>query len=399
MEERGAALLLMDRYGSKDELLELFLEVLRAPSVNPPACTREVAEIIHQAFRREGITSELLEKEPEKTNVVARLVNSKRGSTVALNGHIDVVPPGEGWTCDPFEPAVLDNWVVARGASDMKSGAIAMAYSMILMARSGMNLSGNVLYTAVADEETGSSCGTRFLIESGVFENVEWAVVGEPTGLNVEHGNRGVIWMELVIEGVACHAGRSHVGQNPITIAAELIEVLSRDRFDVRNSEFEVPTPSLTVTRISAGIADNVVPQTCTMTLDRRLLPGENVARATDTIREAVRNTIGNRAKVHCSVKTAWEPYYLDPCHPLLAVACGSCERILGQKPEVRCKGGATDCSHLYHMAGIPSILLGPGEPEESHVVGEKVLFDKVVKSVDIYADIVRQLLGGEEIE
>lgn len=370
--------------------------MLKVSTINPPAQTREVTEILHEAFNREGIHSELMEKEAGKTNVVARLNGSARGQTVAFNGHIDVVPPGEGWTDDPFEPRVIDMKVQARGASDMKSGVVAMAYSLILLARSGARFSGCILYTAVADEETGSSCGTRFLIESDVFRDVRWAVVGEPTALNVEHGNRGVIWMDIVVEGVACHAGRAYVGKNPITVASELVTELNNLEFKMVNERFEVPVPSLTVTRVAGGIADNVVPQTCTLTVDRRLLPGESVSQAIQEIEGRVQKVVGKRASVRCHVKTWWEPYYLDPAHPLVQAAYRSCQRVLGYGPELRCKGGATDASHLYHLAGIPSVLLGPGEPSQSHVVGERVSLQKVEDAVEIYADLAMQLLGGE---
>ncbi len=112
----------MKKYMTDEEIIHLTRELVRTPSVNPPADTRQCADLILNAFRREQIESEIIEGKTGACNVVARLPGKGRGKTLLLNGHMDVVPPGEDWTVDPFGAEIRDNRIYGRGSSDMKSG-------------------------------------------------------------------------------------------------------------------------------------------------------------------------------------------------------------------------------------------------------------------------------------
>jgi len=182
----------MNRYISEDEIVALLQEIVQRPTVNPPADTTECAKFILERLNENGISAQLREGKMGFANVVARLSGRKRGKVLLLNGHIDVVAPGEGWTVDPFGGEVKDGMIYGRGTSDMKSGIASMIAAMIGFRRSGKPFDGEIIFMAVGDEETGSQFGTRYLLENNFGTNADFAIVAEPTNLAVELGNRGL---------------------------------------------------------------------------------------------------------------------------------------------------------------------------------------------------------------
>ena len=120
----------MDRPALRDEVIELTREIVRAPSTNPPGDTRECAEVILKKFQKERIDAEIVEGKRGVCNVMARLPGRRKGKTLLLNGHIDVVPPGEDWTLDPFGAEIRDGKIYGRGTCDMKSGIASMIAAM-----------------------------------------------------------------------------------------------------------------------------------------------------------------------------------------------------------------------------------------------------------------------------
>lgn len=232
----------------KDEVIELTRELVRAPSVNPPGETRECANIILNKFHEVQIDAEIVEGKKGACNVVARLPGRKKGKTLLLNGHIDVVPPGEGWTVDPFGAEIQGDKIYGRGSCDMKSGIASMMAAMISAKRSGAHFNGEIIFMAAADEETGSEFGTVYLLNKGIGKNADFAIVSEPTDLRVELGNRGLRWIDLTVRGKACHAGRPWLGINAISYGAKLVEAIHSIRFKTRNDAFEIPEPGISVT-------------------------------------------------------------------------------------------------------------------------------------------------------
>ena len=216
----------MDTPIHQDEVIELTRELVRTPSLNPPGDTRDCAEVILRTFKKERIDAEIMEGKEGLCNVVARLPGKRKGKNLLLNGHIDVVPPGEGWTVDPFGADIREDQIYGRGTCDMKSGIASMMAAMIGLKRSGASFHGEIIFMGAADEETGSDFGTLYLLKKGVAERADFAIVSEPTSLRVELGNRGLRWIDVNIKGKASHAGRPHLGINAISYGARLVEAI-----------------------------------------------------------------------------------------------------------------------------------------------------------------------------
>jgi len=205
---------------SSKETLRILQQMIRLPTVNPPADTRACADYIASVFQKEGIEVMTLEPQPMKRNVVARLKGSQPGSTLHFNGHIDVAPPGEDWPVNPFDAVFKEGEIWGRGACDMKSGIAGMIVALLAIRRSGLPWAGEIVFAGVADEESGSESGTQYLLKEGIVAP-GMAINSEPTDMAVELGNRGQMSMDITVSGRSSHAGRPHLGVNAIHFAAE----------------------------------------------------------------------------------------------------------------------------------------------------------------------------------
>jgi succinyl-diaminopimelate desuccinylase len=370
---------------SEDDARRVTQELIRIASMNPPGEMNECAEYVRKWLAMCDIASEIVESNGV-ANVVARM-GSERGKKLLWDGHFDVVPPGSGWNMDPFQGVFEGGFVYGRGAADMKGGIASMMLALKELKTSGIGLNGEITFWAVGDEETGSNHGTRMLLEK-MGKDYDGAVVSEPTDFFVEYAQRGLRWIEIRISGKACHAGRPHVGRNAVEYSARVMDALKRIRFDVYNEVFEeqLRRPSLSITMISGGRQANVIPEDCTLTIDRRLLPGETGEKVVSEIESALGSVrdegFSSRVEV---VNKGWDPFVTDPEDAIVKSLSSSYQEVMGGRPGMRGKGGCTDASHLYH-AGIPSVIFGPGAANESHTANEKVSVVRVARAAEIFA-------------
>jgi succinyl-diaminopimelate desuccinylase len=272
-----------------------------------------------------------------------------------------------------------------------------MLLALLALKRARADFAGEVIFTAAADEETGGTLGTRHLLESGIGRGAAFAIVGEPTNLRIDLGNRGVAWLEVRVRGKAGHPGRPTTGVNAVHYAGRLIAALAEMRFDLRNDLFEVPTPSITATMVQGGVKANVIPDSCTITLDRRMLPGETGALAVRQVQEVVDSLPEPGITVEVRCNDAWDPYQISPDEPIVQALAAAHASVLGAPPAMGAKGGATDASHIYYLAGTPTAIYGPGIPATAHTVDEYVDLDQVATAARVYALTALRLLGGDE--
>ena len=196
---------------------------------------------------------------------------------------MDTVPAGGGWTGDPFRLTERDGKLFGRGACDAKGPIVAMAEAgPPARRRSATSWRGTLIMMFVADEEINGG-GSRVLARQQ--PTPDWIVIGEPTNNAVFAAHKGCLRPLIRAKGKAAHSGRPELGVNAILAASRLTSI-----FDERDRELRalshplVGHASLSVTRIVGGIGDNVIPESCEMVLDRRLLPGESLDAAMDEL-------------------------------------------------------------------------------------------------------------------
>ena len=373
---------------------DLLRTMIRTQSVNPPGEEKKCADVVYEKLSGLGLDVEFVEKEPGRTNVVARIKGARGTPVLLYNGHIDVVPPGNGWSRDPFGGEISEGRLWGRGAADMKSGVASMVAGVEAIVNSGVRLNGDLLLTAVADEETGSLRGTRHLIERGL--KADMAVVSEPTDLRVEIANKGILWVEITTRGRGSHASRPHLGVNAIDKMQTVIEALHNIKLEGWNELFDVPPPVLSVTKIQGGTKINVIPDLCKIEVDRRLLPSELPEAALHEIEVAMDEARKRdpQLDVVIAVIDEWPPMQISPEEPIVESLVNTVEAVLGERPRLFGKAAGTDASWLVRDAKIPTVLFGPGDPRLSHSPDENVELCKVIDAAKVFAVLAAEVLG-----
>jgi acetylornithine deacetylase len=352
------------------EVIELLRELVALPSVSgDEAACRD--HLIRWLGAR-GVSAEA-----HGRNVVAVVEGTAApapaGRGLLLCTHTDVVPVGPGWTRDPWDAALHDGRVWGRGSNDAKSSVAAMAVAAACADRA--RLRGRLVLALVCDEETGGegieSCGRDLPACTA-------AVVGEPTGLDVCPGQRGLLRAAVVVKGRSAHASRPHEGVNAIELAA-------RDVLAIQGLQFPEDHPllgraTLQATVINGGTRPNVIPGECTILTDGRPTPAYDNGRMLAMLRDAVRGEVVVKSERFRPVVTA-------PDEEIVAAA-----RAASPTGVVRGFGGVSD---LFHVRHLPGVVMGPGTSAASHAPDEWVAVEQVEAAVEAYAAIVERYLGA----
>lgn len=328
---------------------------------NPPGRETEAASYVAARLSEAGLDAVIDEYEPGRANVEARLSNGP-GPTLVFNTHMDVVPAGEGWSSDPFVLREADGRLYGRGTCDCKGPLAAMLEAVRMLAAERSAWSGTLLAVFVGDEEVGSKGARHFAAKR---PPIDFAVVGEPTSNTVYSCHKGSLRPIVRVHGVPAHSGTPHLGENAILRAGELLGLIAREHEQSvrRRTHPLVGEASLTVTRISGGHADNVLPGACEMLLDRRLVPGENEAEVKAEIAAFLaraQSELGVRAEIIGFKPTTGGATETASDRPIVrqSVAAAAANGIASPGPFGF--QGACDLVH-FRDAGAEGIVIGPG--------------------------------------
>ena len=372
-------------------LVGLLERLVAVDTQNPPGREAETAALLAAKLDALGFTTEIRPLGEGRANLLGRLDNGA-GPCFALNSHMDTVPVGAGWTSDPLRLTEREGKLFGRGACDAKGSITAMVEAGRLLAAGRENWRGTLLLAFVADEEIDGG-GTRALVKQE--PSADFVIVGEPTNNAAFAAHKGCLRPIVRAKGKAAHSGRPELGVNAIVAAGRLIGI-----FDARDRELRERThplvghASLSVTRIAGGIADNVVPDGCEMTLDRRLLPGETLDDALaelDAMLTRAKRDHGVEAEV-AAIRTAGRPTETAIDHRLVREAVAASRRHGVTFPQPGGLTGGCDLVH-YRDAGAVGIVLGPGSLDVAHQPDEYVPLDELSRAAHIYRDIVVAML------
>lgn len=382
------------------EVLELTRDLIRIPGHQDlPQQEADVARHLAAVLRREGLDVELSEVEPGRPNVIARLRGTGGGYTLLFNGHIDTIPAYD--MPDAFTPRLEGNRLYGRGAVDMLGAVAAMAQAMIVLKRSGLSLPGDLVLTAVVGEENGSP-GTHHLVKTGI--QADFAIIGEATGMEVAVAHRGISWFEVVFHGVSTHGSVPDKGINAIYHASRFVRAIEEElvpRLRTRTHPLmNHSTVNLGV--IGGGTRPTMVPERCTVQLDRRWVPGETPASVMAEIQEILDRLAAAdpqfRAELHEMKETAnFEHWYLDcpvdaPVVQELVRATGA---LTGRPAPIVGVGYWTDAALLGKQGGVPSVVCGPGDIVQAHSSAEYVTTDQLYLAARVYLLTALRLLSA----
>jgi acetylornithine deacetylase len=312
-------------------------------------------------LRDAGLEVTVLDTPPGHPSVVGRLRGTGGGRTLLLNGHVDTV--GFGGMDAPLTPRVAGRRLYGRGAYDMKGGVAAALGAAAVLAR-GAPLRGDLLITAVADEEH-ASLGTQAVVEylraAGI--TVDGAIVTEPTDLALSPAHKGFAWLTITTQGRAAHGSRRADGIDAIAHMGRVLGALERlDReLQGRPAHPLLGHASLHAALISGGTELSTYPAHCTLQLERRTLPGETPATITAEIDGLLSALHFEDTTFRAETSlTLYRPPLETPTDAPVALALAAAATAhLGTPPAVVGTTFWTDAA-LLGYAGIPTVLFGP---------------------------------------
>ena len=377
-------------------------ELVRKPSDNPPgdcAPHAEQAAVLLEALgfsvERHPVPDALVKANGmvSCTNLLVRQRFGEGGPTIALNAHGDVVPPGGGWSCDPYGAEIRDGWMFGRGVAVSKSDFATYAFALRALKASGAALAGAIELHFTYDEETGGQLGPRWLLAQGLSRPDFAICAGFSYGVTTAHN--GCLHLEVEVIGKSGHAAQPEKGDDALEASATILSDLYAHRKALAELQSSVPgigSPTLVVGLISGGINTNVVPDRIVFRLDRRIIPEEAAADAersiTALIRESARKMKGIRVEVRRILLA--QPLTPRPGQQRLikALEAGARE-IFGIQVNTHGVPIYTDARH-YSEAGIATVLYGagPGTLEEAngHRADEKLKLDDLYKATEVVA-------------
>lgn len=360
-------------------LADLLADLVRIDSINPDliegaAGEGEIARFVAGWLEHNGLEVELEEVAPGRFNTVGIARGSGGGKTLLLNAHMDTV--GVAGMERPFEPAVENGRLHGRGSYDMKAGLAAIMLAGADAA--GAGLGGDVIVTAVCDEEV-ASIGTVRVAER---YRADAAVVSEPTEMRLALAHKGFVGFEVETKGRAAHGSRPDLGVDAIAHMGPVlvgIEELDR-RLRADPTHPLLASGSLHASVIEGGQEFSSYPERCLLKGERRTIPGETAAQVEGELRELLGDVDGEIRLV-----MAREPFETPADAPIAELVA----RHAGG-PEIVGVPFWAD-SALLSSAGIPTVVFGPAG-EGAHAVEEWVDLVSAERCVEIYSAVAREL-------
>ena len=372
----------------KEEAISLLQQILRAKTVNPPGNELEAALILRDFFNAYGVDAEVDEFLPGRANLLARLPgnDASRGSLI-LCGHMDVVPVGgSAWDLEPFAAELRDGRIYGRGASDMKSGLVAAAVATANLKQSGLTR-GDILFAATAGEEV-DCCGARRLVERGILEDAEAAVIAEPTREDAILAHKGALWIEIATRGRTAHGSMPKEGVNAIEHMYRVLAWLFEEFEFAADPDPVLGEPTLNVSVINGGVKVNVVPDECRLQIDIRTVPAQDHGEILD---EIVRSLESFRKTLHdfdgeVTILSERLPVNTSTEERLARVAEDLRKETYGAPSSRVAAPYYTDASVLVEARpDLPVVVYGPGDDRLAHQPNEWVSIEAFDGSVAFY--------------
>jgi acetylornithine deacetylase/succinyl-diaminopimelate desuccinylase family protein len=355
-----------------DEEVRFLQELVRVPTDTPPGNNAPHAERTADLLQAFGFDAEKHAVPAPAvhaagletiTNLVVRRKYGP-GRTVALNAHGDVVPPGEGWTHDPYGGEVEDGKLFGRAAAVSKCDFATFTFATRALEAMGAPLKGGVELYFTYDEEFGGELGPGWLLQQGLVKPDLLIAAGFSYQVITAHN--GCLQMEVTVNGKMGHAAVPETGVDALQAATRILVALYDQNTQYKQVKSQVKGinhPYLNVGLIEGGTNTNVVPGKVVLKLDRRMIPEENPAEVEATIRKVIQDAVADSAGITVEIKrmllaNALQP--LDGNRPLVDALSRHATNVFGEEIGAAGTPLYTD-ARLFGEAGVPAVLYGCG--------------------------------------
>ncbi len=378
-----------------NRLKRILISLIEIPSVNPfekeGIGESKISEFIYEDLKSHNLQVEFQEVEENRKNVIATLKGKNPGPTLILNGHMDTVGV-ENMEIDPFkgEEDAKGN-IFGRGAADMKGGLASMIVALETVADivDPSKISGSVIFSAVVDEEYMGK-GTKKFVEK---YHGSGALVGEPTDLKIGIAHKGIIHYYITTHGKAVHGSVPELGVDAIKMMCSFVNALYSHRFTLEHPI--LGKPKLHASMISGGTEWSKVPDTCTLAVERRTLPGETWETVKEEINELICKASDFDKTFNASIylHSEFPPMETDPQSLIVKDLSAAYKRLTSAETQLIGLPYWTDGATLSSK-GIPTLIFGPGDISVAHSKLEYVSFNQVLLATNIYIDFILKWFG-----
>ncbi len=400
----------------RDYLVDVLKNIVAIPTVNPPGKNYgDAARYLADRLRDNGFDVDLIEVPEEyldkhypyspqhkgHTRLIVYAKSGKGTPKIHFNGHYDVVPPGSGWSRDPFSPTVEGDRIYGRGTTDMKGGIASIVGLTRLIYLGYAEPKYTVEISFVPDEESGG-IGAKYLVEE-VGVKPDHVIIGEPsTSRGIVIGHKGLVRGTVTVHGKQVHGSVPWFGENAFVKASKLVsafidgyeKVLSsrKTRYPVKRAEGVSPTINLGGFAESLARKDNTVPGEFVFSYDRRVIPEENI----DDVIEELKRHIDQAARMvgarySFSVLSA-VPASVTPVDSRIVETTKECVvSRLNLEPSIYMSFGRNDAVY-FRSVGSYVINYGPGVEGVAHMPDEYNSVDELVRVTEIYKCVVENI-------
>jgi succinyl-diaminopimelate desuccinylase len=396
---------------NQKQIIQFLQELVAIPSDNPPGDCYAIADHLHKRlkdFQFDDVHFLNVDAEEVRTNgmiPVANVISTTsfgqgKGLEISLNAHGDVVAPGMGWTYNPYGGEIVDGKLYGRGAAVSKSDIATYTYALMALRTVAEELNGKVSLAFTFDEETGGEIGPKWLLDRGYIKP-DMAIAAGFTH-SIVNAHNGCLHLEIRVKGKSAHAAAPHTGSDAIQAMSAILHslyVYRESLSKVKSSVSGIESPTLVVGLISGGINTNVVPDRCTIRLDRRLIPEENGDQAEKEIQQVVEQAILEYKGIEVEVERILLANSFGPVpedEPLIHTLGANWKEIMDGELEIHGVPLYADARHFYE-AGIPIVMFGAGPKTlleaNGHRADEHVRIDDLVKATKIVALTLYDLL------
>ncbi len=387
----------------RKSVVDLLAELVAIPSANRGLAQaqadqpeRQIADFVAGYLREMGMAVEMPEVYPGRPNVIGHWRDQGGRRRLVLEAHLDTVGT-DAMTVDPFKPVQRDGRMYGRGACDTKGSMAAFLTALRVARRRGIKPADEIYFLGCMGEETGCH-GARALVEAGF--KCDGAIVGEPTGCHVATAHRGSLWLRVRTHGRACHASTPELGRNAIVAAAGVLDVLeSRFKPTLQADRHELlGRATMSVGVINGGTKVNVVPDTCQMEIDMRLLPEQQPDKIVEQIRHLLSEHMPDWAE-NIDVAQVWSlPCMMTEADRPLVKNVLAVASARTNQDKLLAMSGFADSGPL-HQSGADAIIFGPGSADQAHTADEFIELDQLFMATEIILELLarhqdRSVLG-----
>jgi acetylornithine deacetylase/succinyl-diaminopimelate desuccinylase-like protein len=392
-----------------DEQVRFLQELVRVPTDTPPGNnaphairTRELLAAFGFEAEAHEVPAELVKEHGLQsiTNLVVRRRYGPGGRVVALNAHGDVVPPGEGWTRDPYGGEIVDGKLYGRAAAVSKSDFSTFTFATRALEAAGMPLAGGVDLLFTYDEEFGGELGPGWLLDRGLTKPDLEIAAG--FGYQVVTAHNGCLQLEATVHGRMGHAAVPETAVDALQAATRALAALYDENTRLRRTKSSVKgihSGYVNVGQIQGGTNTNVVPGKVTLKIDRRMIPEEDPVQVEAGVRRIIEDAVRTVPGASVEIRRLLLAHAMKPLagnQELVDALCAHATEIMGEPVEATGTPLYTD-ARLFSERGIPAVIYGAGPRTvlESNAkrADEHIVLDDLRRATKVVARTLLDLL------